>query len=76
MTPDDIVALAARLKALEQIAYAADIFLRHVKGFHIMGEDGQPVDMMNESMPEAIALQQALDAWHQLRGQPEKEQAS
>lgn len=63
MTPDDIVALAARLRALEQVAYSADIYLEHIKGFRLHTDDG-PVDLMNTNMPEAIALQQALDAWH------------
>lgn len=65
MTPDDIVALATRLRALEQVAYAADIFMKQIKGYRVMGNDGQPHDIFHKDLPQALALQSALDAWHE-----------
>ena len=75
LTPADLIALATRIRALEQIAFSADMFLNHIKGFRLHTDNGI-VDVFNEYMPEAIALQAALDAWHQLQGKPEQEQAS
>lgn len=68
MTPDDLVAVAARLKALERVAAAADTFLQHIAGFRLHTDAG-PVDVFNEHMPEAIALRQALDTWHATQGE-------
>lgn len=70
MTPDDLVAVAARLRALERVAHAADTFLQHIAGFQLHTTDG-PVDVFNEHMPEAIALRQAIDAWHATQGERE-----
>lgn len=52
---------------LEAIAEAAEKFMRHITGYRIVGDDGQPTDVLHASIPEAVALEAALkkhrDIW-------------
>lgn len=69
MNPDELIALADRLRALEQIAYAADTFLDHIKGYRLwISPSDEPRDVFHKDIPEAIALASALDSWHAVRG--------